>query len=220
MRPGRRLAPAFPLLVVTSCTGTISGGAGGETQATSTTPGGGEGAIGGGGESTPGAMAEATEPLHFHPRPAGVRRLSQVQYGNAIRDLLGSSIVVPVDVIPRDETYRFANVGSYRGTSGSDVVEGYSTAAVDVAHQALSVATNRAAFVGCSPQSVDDPCLGVFLANFGRRVLRRPLTPEELDIYRGVVKAGAAAGKVWSGVEYVVAALLQDASFLYMPLVG
>jgi hypothetical protein len=202
---------ALAALGVLGCTGTISGpdGSSGEGAALPTP---------GQEPSTPGTNADGQA---FRPAPLGMRRLTREQYENAVRDLLGTGIIVPTDLDADDKTFRFASVGSYRVTSGPEAVERASSAAFDLARQVFADTAGRATLVGCTPATADDACVQGFLRSFGRKALRRSLTSEELATYQGLVQKGAAIDQSpWTGLEYFVAAVLQDPYFLYVPELG
>jgi hypothetical protein len=157
----------------------------------------------------------------FRPAPLGMRRLTREQYANAVQDLLGTGLTLPSDLDADDKTFRFASVGSYRVTSGPDAVERASDAAFDLAQQVFSDATLRMTLVGCTPAAASDACVQGFVQKFGRLALRRPLASDELTTYLGVVQKGSAIDQsAWTGLEYFVAAVLQDPYFLYVPELG
>ena len=170
----------------------------------------------------PGGTSDPTVPQpSLKPAPAGMRRLTREQYQNAVHDLLGPDVVVPTDLDPDDKTFRFASIGSYRVTSSPDAVERVSNAAFDLAQQVFGNMAARQALVGCSPTAESDACTQGFVQSFGRRALRRTLSAEELATFQGVVHKGTAIEQnVWTGLEYFVAAVLQDVNFLYVPELG
>jgi hypothetical protein len=156
------------------------------------------------------------------PLPAGVRRLTNAQYRRSIRDLLGAEIKLPQELEPDDLSATFASIGAYKTTTSSSGVELFQRAAFDLAAQALGSEATRAAFVSCTPREASDACVRGFLASFGRRVWRRPLTAGELDRYLGLVAnvSMLPGADVWKGIEGAVAAMLQSVNFLYLPEIG
>jgi hypothetical protein len=71
------------------------------------------------------------------------------------------------------------------------------------------------------PTKAADACADEFIANFGKRAFRRPLTADEAARYQAVYAAGSGAGGDFAaGIELVISALLQSPNFLYLPELG
>jgi hypothetical protein len=138
--------------------------------------------------------------------PAPLRRLSRVQYNNTVRDLLGD-VSRPADAFLVEEVPgRFAASAALAQASPA-VVEQYRTAAERLAADA---ARKLAPCAGA-----EEDCARAFIADFGLRALRRPLTDGEsaglLELFRRV----RAEGDFPFGIQAVMAALLQSPGFLY-----
>ena len=147
-----------------------------------------------------------------------VRRLSNHEYDNVVRDLLGDTTQPSRAFLIADS---FAN-GYDNGSDGlavqSDQVMDYQLAAESLAATAV---TNRlpALLNGCDPAaSGDDACRDAFLAYFPARAFRRPLTDSELARLRTVY--AASAGGLSQGIQLVIEALLQSPEFLYREELG
>jgi hypothetical protein len=222
------------LLVITgatagaACSGNISGGNGGAGPSDPAKPNG----MGGdkppsmGGSNDPGApppgggAADPGKPPA--PAPAGVsasaaplRRLNADQYKNTIQDLLGAGDLVTDGLLPPDEAIgeeRFiSNIA--RPVQGSDV-DKYAGLAEAIARKAT---TALPALLGCDPAGANEKsCVDGFIASFGKRAFRRPLTPAEIDRARVVYTAGRTGADVANGVRLMVQAFLQAPSFLYL----
>lgn len=162
------------------------------------------------------AERAATAPSTPLP-PERLRRLTHVQYRNAVRDLFGSG-VGEVSSLEADERIEglFA-VGSAHTTISSYGVEKYEAAAYAVAAQALADPVARSRWLTCTPQGTrDDGCAATVLEELGRVAWRRPLSAEELDTLTRLAAEGAVAlGDFDAGLEFAVAALLMSPSFLY-----
>lgn len=158
----------------------------------------------------------------FGPAPAGLRRLSQVQYENTVRDLLGEAVSVPGELEPDTAVNGFVSVGSSRTTISPRGVEQYEAAAFALAQQVVADEALRAALVPCDPGTASEAaCLGELVTDFGRRAWRRPLTGGEADRYTAIaVDAATTLGDFWAGVEFAVAALLQSPNFLFRVELG
>jgi hypothetical protein len=130
--------------------------------------------------------------------------------------------VKPATAIDEDQRHGgFSSAGGFRLTTSPDAVEKYRAAALEAAAAAWRDPKNAAALVGCAPAAAADPCVDGFLTGFGRRAFRRPLSSEELADYKRIVSVTAAEqGSLARGLEYAVAAFLQDVNFLYEVIVG
>lgn len=152
----------------------------------------------------------------------GLRRLSQMQYRNTIRDLVGPEIVVPPQLEPDVTVDGFVSVGGTKSTFSPLGVERYETAALKIADQAMKDAKVAARLIPCKPKAADDAaCMKSFVREFGLRAWRRPLTKAEEDRITGVGVASARTlGKFKDGVAYAMTALLQSPYFLYRVELG
>src|SRR5205814_8817816 len=138
-------------------------------------------------------------------------RLSTLQYRNTVRDLLAMSGVAmvadevrePLAAIPDDSTVSFRGMDN---RVSSDHVAG----AFRVATTAAAAITTRperlSAFAGaCALAAPLAPkCLDDFLASFGRRALRRPLTADELAGYRTLNDGQRAPAEVFRAVTVLL----------------
>lgn len=150
--------------------------------------------------------------------PVAMRRLTQAQYRSTLTDVLGDDIVPAGRIDPDTRTDGLVAVGtSFVGLTPSGL-EGYDGVARNVAAQALDAA-HRGANVPCLPESAsgaDDACAEEFVRVVGRRLLRRPLEPAEID-GRVVLARNAAAdlSDFYGGLEVALATLLVSPEFLF-----
>src|SRR5689334_22123046 len=93
------------LIVTLGCSGSILPGREGETPARANDGTGpaSKGANPGPGASMAGTGGTAASPGVFRPVPAGLRRLTVLQYVNTVRDLLGPSVVVQTADLDEDD---------------------------------------------------------------------------------------------------------------------
>ncbi len=150
------------------------------------------------------------------PSASRVLRLSYDDYDRTVSDLLG----IPVDasdLFPAEAP----NLGPYEAPGERLVTERFlaelALSAEELASQLTADATAYQNLVECSPS--DPGCRDAFLANFGLRAYRRPLTAEETSRLQALFDSGAeliASGDGFrDGVQLVVEAVLQSAKFLY-----
>ncbi|HEY3500199.1 MAG TPA: DUF1587 domain-containing protein, partial [Polyangiaceae bacterium] len=185
------------------------GSAGKGSGGTSNGSGGTENGSGGTGNAPgSGGTSGVTDPSLFGECPADapepgvtpLNKLSTVQYRNTVRDLLAASglgdlsesLTSLLAAVPDD------SLQSFRGLDkriSANHVTAYFNVAVAVADAATGNETNLTALAGeCATESeLTTTCLDGFLADFGRRALRRPLTDDELDQYRDVAQGNSPA---------------------------
>lgn len=155
----------------------------------------------------------------FEPAPASMRRLTRVEYGHTVRDLLG--LEAPVDLEQDTVLHGFTTVAASALTVSERAADQYEAAALDLAERLFDDAARRDAFVGCAPASPDDPCVRAFIERFGRRAWRRALTTEEVDRWQGVARTVHANLRDTAvALELVTAGLLQSPHFLYRVEIG
>lgn len=148
-----------------------------------------------------------------------LRRLSHDEHRRTVTDLLG---LAPADLdgaspfAPDESVEGFANNADALRVS-SLLADHYREAAEALAR--LAVATRLDALLPCPTATADRACVVDFIAAFGLRAFRRPLTADDVARYLAVYDLAASDGLA-AGVEWVVAALLQSPHFLYRAELG
>jgi hypothetical protein len=127
------------------------------------------------------------------PGVAPLTKLSTVQYRNTVRDLLAASGLGPLATeiapalagVPDDSTISFRGLDA---RVSSDHMQSYFNVAVAVGNAIESSPARLAAAAGSCAISatLTATCVDAFLAGFGRRALRRPLTADELTTFRAL----------------------------------
>ncbi len=181
----------FLTLAVGACQGTIQGPLGEGPEPTPRNPGtrgstsrpkpGDPGTV-----TPPVTTLPMTERCQGTPPPAAtaLKRLSNAQYRNTVRDLFTLSGVAAAfkDVepalarMPEDTDENFSGLNN---SVGPQHIEGYFGVATDAAAAITSKPELFAKVAGDCATKVADKCLDAFLDGFGRNVYRRPLTAEE-----------------------------------------
>ena len=101
-----------------------------------------------------------------------------------------------------------------QGTTGADV-EGYFMIADALATFVTSAQGKLSALAPClGMATVASDCAKTFIEQFGKRLYRRPLAPDEVSYLMTVHTDGAAIGAA-DGVRFVLFAMLQSPHFLY-----
>lgn len=148
-----------------------------------------------------------------------LRRLSNREYDNVVRDLLGNATrparTFIVDAYPN---------GYDNGSAGlavqSDQVVAYQAAAETIAASVVADEPWRV-LGGCDPNDRgEDACVDAFVTTFAARAYRRPLTPTEAQLLRDVHRAEAQLGGFARGLSAMIEVVLQSPQFLYREELG
>ncbi len=221
-RRGGGLASAALLSLCAGCYGDTAGGDGDDatsvaTSAASSTPT--APTSDGSDSSNESSGDEGGHQLpEFQPGPAVLPRLTQQQYFNSIEALLGPGLPTP-QLEPDTNPYLFFTIGAASTTLSETGVQQYEGAADLFTTIVFSDPARREDLVGCLPAAPGDACVAEFLAKFGRRAFRRPLSPEETTRWLGMATE-LANGDPWQGLRHAVAGLLQSPNFLYRVELG
>jgi hypothetical protein len=157
--------------------------------------------------------------------PTGLSRLSLAELSASLHQLTGlpeEEITTLLSILPGDGDgdSPFDNDAALQTPSGP-FTTGMLSIAESIASRMIDDPTRRDAFLGCTPSGPDDAaCLRGFAERFGRRVLRQPLSPAELDEYAAFIEHAQADGSFDIAARMVTVALLLDARFLYRVEVG
>lgn len=144
---------------------------------------------------------------------APMRRLTNVEYMNTVRDLFGAPLP-ELPSQPDDAVRAGAFENEARALGPSDVrVSRWETSAMRLGELASTNTAVRARIVPCTEAQAD--CARRFVETFGSRVLRRPLTSDEIERYRAYFEAKRAEIDFAAAVQLTIAAFLQSPSFLY-----
>lgn len=177
---------------------------------------------------------EATEPVdappveapadpatvEFTPTPPPIPRLTAAQYTRSIHAVFGPHIVVPPEPEPDAAVGGMLVVGAGVATLSPRGVENFERAAYAIAAQVLAP-EQRADYLPCPVEAVDRSCVEAFVATWGRRLWRRPLTPTEVTALADVsTRAGETLDDPFAGLEFGLAGLLQSPNFLFRREVG
>jgi hypothetical protein len=143
--------------------------------------------------------------------PQRLWRLSNAQYSNAVRDLLG--IPTGPTVTGGGESL-FSFFSADTETVSDALAFSYAQAAEDAAAK-----SDPRALAPCAAVRMVDACAGEFIPKFLSRAFRRPATPAEIAAMTGVYQAGAPDGYD-AAIRLVIEATLQSPSFVYRTEIG
>jgi hypothetical protein len=140
-----------------------------------------------------------------------LRRLTNSQYNNTIRDLLKDTSNPASDFPPEDFVNGFKD--QYEALSVTPLLaEAYGNAAEKLAADAF-LRGDFHGLIPCKPASDNDAaCRTKFIKTFGRRAFRRPLEPEEVARYTNVFRSEKPFLK---GAQTVIEAMLQSPDFIF-----
>jgi Protein of unknown function (DUF1588)/Protein of unknown function (DUF1592)/Protein of unknown function (DUF1595)/Protein of unknown function (DUF1587)/Protein of unknown function (DUF1585) len=145
------------------------------------------------------------------PGPAPLHPLTRFQYNNIVRDLLGDT-TQPAQAFPPEN-----EVSGYRTMAANNqanplLVESYVTAAETIA--ATATQSRLTDVAPCDAGRDAAACGHDFVASFGARAFRRPLTDAELSPLTALFDSGNTQSYA-KGVELVLQTILQSPQFLY-----
>jgi hypothetical protein len=195
-----------------ACTGQVSG-----SMTPPTGPGGGAGGAGGAGGTNPPPVGPPP-PADDTPGTAPLRRLTNLEYNNTIRDLLGTAGPADRTFIPDQES----NLSGF--AKGSSINTGTDARQFLNAADTVSTAIKQKlpGLLPCQPLPAaaadQDACAKKFINDFGLRAFRRPVTTDEAadlwDLYTAQRKLDIGADFA-EAMRQVVAAMVQSPYFLY-----
>ena len=220
------LGGAVAIVMLSSCTGTIStpGGAGSQSGGVGSN---GPGAPGTSGTTPSGTVSSlppgttmtttaacATAPLAH--AGTGVRRLTRWEYVNSVTDVLGAAASTGVgDLLPAD-----IRANGFSNDFGGQLVSLDHTTSYQAAADAAGVALAKSAswlapFATCTTTAA--ACRDAIVGGLGLRLFRRPATAAETTAFGGLFDAAVGAGMTTAPAAalVVVRAMLQSPQFLY-----
>jgi len=165
-----------------------------------------------------GSIDDGTVPTPPEAAGADTRlvRLSHVQYESTLEDLFGVTDGVQASFAPDSlNGFKFDTSSDLR--VDARLAPEYRSSAEQWAERAVAESTIFSRLVSCSPS--DAGCAAEFIAEFGQRAFRRPLTSAEVGRFQALFSQGSALGDSGDtfkdGVQLVVEAMLQAPQFLY-----
>lgn len=145
-------------------------------------------------------------------------RLTESQYRNSIADIFGDAVRIYGRFEPDYRRDHLLAVGSAWASVSPSGFEQYEVMARGIAEQVLGE-KSRGQFLKCAPEAANpdrDPCIQSFLANYGEKLFRRPLTAQELASRQKVVaQVVALGGDVYTGMQHALASLIASPEFLF-----
>lgn len=163
------------------------------------------------------ASAQQPDPVS-EGGPAVMRRLTEQQYRNTIRDIFGD-VTFGGKFEPDQRVESLVAVGAGQATVTPAGLEQYDRMAMRIGAQVVDY-HHRDQLIPCKPSSAaapDDFCASEFLAKVGHLLFRRPLSEAELTAYIKVASTGASEVKdFYFGIQLALAGMLEAPQFLFV----
>ncbi|HET9933526.1 MAG TPA: DUF1592 domain-containing protein, partial [Polyangiaceae bacterium] len=194
--------------------GNSSNGGGANPSGGKSNPGGGSGSTAGSppmtsGGSTP--LPSGVEPSEMIPQR--IRRLANAEFDASLKNLTGTDKAPAQSFAPDARQSGFTLNDAQRV---DNVTAKQIYAAASDAASSFDVTKNAP----CQDTSKAEACAQSFIASYGAKAYRRPLTTEESAGLLAVYKTGADGATYADGIRLVVRALVNSAGFLYLTEIG
>jgi hypothetical protein len=147
--------------------------------------------------------------------PQRIRRLTNAEFDASVRALTGTTKAVGQKFSPDARQDGFTVNDAQR-------VDNVTAKQIYAAAQELAaeVKANLTTHAPCANMGASDTCAKTFIAAFGQRAYRRPLSVEESAGLFTVYQTGASGAAYADGIELVATAVLNSAGFLYLTELG
>lgn len=145
----------------------------------------------------------------------GARRLTRLEYGNTVHDLLG--VAGAEAKLSEGNAIDFLTNNAHAQKVGLSDLEAFGRAAEDASAKALPLLVLTD---GCSADVANDACLKTFLQGFLLHAFRRPPTDTELARYQKLYTTIVANHEPKEALRSVIESVLMAPSFLYRREVG
>ena len=150
------------------------------------------------------------------PSPPSLRRLTISQYRNVILDTFGDGLLVPTNLEPDVETEGFKSLGAGISSISPVGVERYESASYSIAEQIVAEPDRLAYWFACElTVSPSQTCIYNGIDSLGLELWRKPLSDDQRQRLNGLYDVISGQTDPLTGVEYILAALLQSPHFLY-----
>lgn len=164
-----------------------------------------------------GAAADSPQ-VQLGGGPLKMRRLTEDQYRNTIKDAFGD-VTLGGRFEPDARDAQLIAVGAAKATVTPGGLEQYDRMATGIAQQIIDP-SRRDEYLTCKPANAkapDEACARDFLKRAGRLLFRRPLTDAEVSQELKIAAEGATQAKdFYFGVQLALASLLTAPPFLFV----
>jgi hypothetical protein len=160
--------------------------------------------------------------VEIEPAPGGMRRLLGTEYVDSVGLMLGTAAAEAALPAPDHSRRHFVAIGAQEVSLAAEAVEQYERSATFIANAVVEDKSTLAQTAPCVMDGTGQACYEEVATQLGRFAFRRSLSAEEVT---GLVDL-ALDGQAWgdgdfdSGLKYMLMAILQSPSFLYIMEVG
>ncbi len=144
---------------------------------------------------------------------APARLLTRSEYDNSVRDLLGDDTEPAAHSFPPEPEVNGFNNNADSLLANPLLVEKLADTAADVAQRAVERMGPDLA--PCEDGTDVDVCASSFIATFGKRIFRRPLTSAEQASFLRLFQKGEPTIGYDAAIALILNAMLQSPQFLY-----
>jgi hypothetical protein len=163
------------------------------------------------------AVAQQTS-AELKPIIVAFRRITESQYRHTIADVFGPEIQINARFEPEKRDEGLLAIGTPQLSLTSSGFEQYFALASAISEQALSE-KKRTEVVGCKPADTskpDEACALQFIAKYGERLFRRPLTENEVATRLKTAAMGAQqSSDFYAGLKLALTSFLVAPEFLF-----
>ena len=147
--------------------------------------------------------------------PAGLKKLTRIQYANSLHHVFGEELEVPPTGEPDSVSAGLAAVGASVTPYSSVGIDTFEKAAFAIGEQVLENETLRERHFPCFDASeFDEACVSAGLQEIGEALWRRPMTEEEIQrVTKVASQAALTLDSPSEGTVFGLAALLQSPYF-------
>ena len=150
------------------------------------------------------------------PSSPSLRRLTISQYQNIVLDTFGDGLLVPANLEPDVETEGFKSLGAGISSISPVGVERYESASYSIAEQIIAEPDRLAYWFPCDlTVSPSETCIANGINSLGLELWRKPLSEDQQSRLNELYDFISVQTGPLTGVEYILAALLQSPHFLY-----
>lgn len=172
----------------------------------------------------PGGRVDPTLPATARPPVGGLRALTRTEMANTLRDLLGDNGTA-LQRLPEEtldvKGFAFDNNRKANARVGLNNLRALELLYQDLVTAALADPKRRAVVVPCTPTgAMDAACMKQFVADFGLRALRRPLSATEQSTYEAFLDLAKDTNDFYAAAGAAARAILLNPEFVYRTEVG
>lgn len=147
---------------------------------------------------------------------APLRRLTNVQYTNTLRDAFSGIATVPSVDLPEENVVGGYDNNSAGQTASLALIGAYQQAASGIATSATSSAATLAKLAPCASGANQETCGSQFITSWGRKLFRHPLSTDEASRLFALFKASLASDGYQAAISDTLQAMLLAPQFHYL----